>query len=101
MEHQAKREAGLDGDRRIARLTAPRTRGGGMPCVDGFRGEPDREAAPLDQRGIVFRPVLHPVFGFWDFMAAAFIELVRHGASERWGIASHRLSYKPPPSHSF
>src|SRR5271166_2437528 len=63
MEHQAKREAGLDGDRRIDRLTAPLSGSRSMPGLNGFFGQPNREAPPPDQPGLVFRPVRHPVPG--------------------------------------
>jgi len=38
MEHQAKREAGLDGDRRIDWLTAPLSGSRSMPGLNGFFG---------------------------------------------------------------
>src|SRR3984957_20146192 len=79
VEHQAKCEAGLDGDRRINRLTAPFSDRRRMPCRHGLLSEPYRQTSSPYQRGIVFRPVRHPVSGFWDFMAAAFVEFVRHG----------------------
>src|SRR5258708_6457300 len=50
-----------------------------MPCRHGLLGEPYGEASSPYQRGIVFRPVRHPVFGFRDLMAAAFVEFVRQG----------------------
>src|ERR1700739_2008317 len=40
VEHQAKREAGLDGDRRIDRLTAPFSSRRRMPCRHGSSGNP-------------------------------------------------------------
>ena len=40
MEHPAKSETRLDGDRRIGRLTAPLSGSGGMACLHGFLGEP-------------------------------------------------------------
>ena len=44
MEDQAKREAGLDGDRRIDWLTAPLSGGRGMPGINGFFGQPNGDA---------------------------------------------------------
>ena len=43
VEHQAECEAGLNGDRRIDRLTAPRSRRRRMPCGHGLIGEPNRD----------------------------------------------------------
>src|ERR1700751_1111301 len=105
MEHQAKREARLDGDRRIDRLTASRSGGGGMPCLHGFLGEPHGEDSSPHQRRIVFWPIRHPVPGPRDLMTAALIELVGHGSSKRWGVApailqSFRPSRYPPPPRS-
>jgi len=102
MEYQAKRKTSRDGNRRIERLTTPLSSSGGRPCRHGFFGNSHREASPPHQRGIVFRPVRYPIPGHWDLVTAVLVELVRHGASERWGIA--RLSYSrssapsPPPA---
>src|SRR5436309_1973143 len=87
MEHQAKREAGLDGDRRIDWLTAPLSGGRGMPGLNGFFGQPNGDAPPPYQGRVVFRPVRDPVSGLRDFVAAGLIELVGHGSSKRRGIA--------------
>jgi hypothetical protein len=90
VEHQAKREASLDGDRRIDRRSAALSGGRRMPCLNGVVAEPHRDASPPYQCGIVFRPVRHPVSGLRDLVAAALVELVRHGAS-RVGLRG------PPP----
>ena len=90
MEYQAKREARLDGDRRIDRLTAPLSGGRRMPCRHSLFGDPYRQASPPDQRRIVFRPIRHPVPSHRDLVAAALVELVRHGVSKRW--LSRRLT---------
>src|SRR6185312_5810396 len=90
MEHQAKREASLDGDRRVDRRSAALSGGRRMPCLNGVVAEPHRNASPPYQCGIVFRPVRHPVPGLRDLVAAALVELVRHGAS-RVGLRG------PPP----
>src|SRR5271156_6477186 len=50
VEHQAKREAGLDGDRRIDCLTAPLSARRCMPRRHRLRGEPHRQASPSNQR---------------------------------------------------
>ena len=78
VEHQTKRKAGLDGDRRIEWLATPLSGRRRMPCRHGFLGEPHRQASPPCQRGIVFRPVGHPVSGLGKLVATAFGELVRH-----------------------
>ena len=61
VEHQTKRKAGLDGDRRIDWLAAPLSPPRPMPRRHRLRGEPHRQASSSNQRGIVFRPVRHPV----------------------------------------
>jgi hypothetical protein len=53
-----------------------------MPGRHSLLGEPYRQAAAPDQRGIIFRPVRHPVSGCWDLVAAALVELVRHGFAQ-------------------
>jgi len=63
-------KTGLNGDSRIDGLTAPRSGRRRMPCGHGLLGEPHRETPPLNQRGIVFRPVRHPVSGPGDLVAA-------------------------------
>ena len=50
MEHQTKRKAGLDGDRRIDWLTTPLSGRRRTPCRHGFLGEPHRHASPPYQR---------------------------------------------------
>src|SRR5271168_5355089 len=45
VEHQAKREGGLDGDRRIDWLAAPLSRRRRMPCRHRLLGEPHRQAS--------------------------------------------------------
>src|ERR1700692_1248074 len=44
VEHQAECEAGLNGDRRIDRVIAPRSRCRHMLCGHGLIGAPDRDA---------------------------------------------------------
>src|ERR1700678_2627022 len=78
VEHQTKRNTSLDGDRRIGWLAAPLSGRRRMPGRYGLLGEPYRQAASADQRGIIFRPVRHPVSGLRDLVAAALVELVRH-----------------------
>jgi hypothetical protein len=63
VEQQAKREAGLDGDRRVGWLAAALSGRWRMPCRHRLLGEPHRQASSSDLRGIVFRPVRHPVSG--------------------------------------
>ena len=82
VEHQAKREAGLYGDRRIDRLAAPLSGRGRMLCRHRLLREPHRQAYSSNQRGIVFRPVRHPVSGLGKLVATAFGELVRHESSQ-------------------
>src|ERR1022692_2639698 len=53
-----------------------------MPGAQGLLGEPDRDGSPPNQRGIVFRPVRHPVSGCRDLTAAALTEFVRHGVPQ-------------------
>ena len=82
VEHQTKRKAGLDGESRIEALAAPLSARWRMPCRHRLLGEPHRQAAPSNQRGIVFRSVRHPVSGLGKLVASAFGELVRHELSQ-------------------
>src|SRR5271170_5546564 len=79
VEHQADRKGSFDRERRIERLTTPLDGSGCVPCSDRLFGEPNRQTASSNQPGIVLRPICHPVFGGWDLVAAAVVELVRHG----------------------
>src|SRR5580698_7136320 len=83
MEDQPEREARLDGDRRVDRLTTPLAGSRGLPRCDGIVGQPHRQASAPDQRGVVLRPVRNSVFGPGYLVAAAFVELVRHGSHQR------------------
>src|SRR5271163_1609378 len=100
VEHQAKRKAGLDGDRRIDWLATPLSGRRRMPCRQRLLGEPHRQASPPYQRGIVFRTVRHPVSGLGKLVATAFGELVRHEFAQpaAWdGQPILRSGACPPP----
>jgi hypothetical protein len=58
-----------------------------------FLGQPYGQAASPHQRGIVVWPVRHPVSGLRDLVAAAFVELARHGFPQTHGDG--RRSYRP------
>jgi hypothetical protein len=47
-----------------------------MPCGHDLIGEPDRDASPPNQRGVIFRPVRNPVSGARDLVEAAFAEFI-------------------------
>src|ERR1700687_841523 len=94
VEHQAKREARLDGDRRIDWLATSFSGRWRMPCGHGVLGEPYCKASPPNQRGGVFWPVRDPVSGLGDLVAAALIELVRHEFPQRT-VWTGGLSYVP------
>src|SRR5271165_2973940 len=49
-----------------------------MPRRDRLGRHPHRQAAAVAQRDLVLPPVLHPVPGFWDLVAAGLVMLVRH-----------------------
>jgi hypothetical protein len=55
VKDQAEREARLDGECRVDRLTTPLSGGGCLPCRDRLLGDPYGQAPALDQRGVVFR----------------------------------------------
>jgi hypothetical protein len=82
VEHQTKCEAGLSGDRRIDWLAAPLSGRRRVLCCHRLLGEPHRQPSPSNQRGIVFRPVRHPVSGLGKLVASAFGEFVRHKSSQ-------------------
>jgi len=66
-----------------------------MPRRHGLLGEPERQASAPYQRSVVFRPVRYPVSGFGDFVAAALVELVRHGSAHIVGRPMLRCDYQP------
>jgi hypothetical protein len=82
VEHQARCEAGLNGDRRIDRLAAPLSGRRRMPCRHRLLGEPHRQASRPDQRSIGLRPVGQPLSGPGKLVATAFGEFVRHESSQ-------------------
>src|SRR5271165_4614908 len=49
-----------------------------MPRRDRLERHPHRQAAAVAQRDLVLPPVLHPVPGFRDLVAAGLVMLVRH-----------------------
>ena len=57
-------------------MTTPLADSRGLPCCNGFVGQPHRQASASDQRDVVFRPVRDPVFDPRDLVAAALFELV-------------------------
>ncbi len=69
----------LDGERRIDRLTASPSGGSCTPLSDRLIGEPHRQCTPPHQSCVIVRPVRHTIFRRGDFVAARFVELVRHG----------------------
>jgi hypothetical protein len=95
VEHQAKRETGLNGDRRTDWLAAPLSGRRRMPCRHRLVGEPHRQTSPSNQRGIVFRPVSLPVSGLGKLVATAFGELVRHEFPHNQQGGTAGLSYGP------
>jgi hypothetical protein len=102
VEHQAKRKRGLDGYRRIDRLTATLSRRRSVPCRDGLFGKPNRQLSPPHQRCIIVWPVRHSVSRLGEFVTATLIELVWHGfpnrSMERRGHPTDRATVPPPPS---
>jgi len=67
------------------------------PSRDRLFGEPDRQATPLAQRGIVFRPVRHPMPLPRDVVSASGIGFERHSGhpTDRElgdGLLSHEVA---------
>ena len=77
-EHRPECQRRLDGQNRIAGLTASGRTGLGTPGCDRFFGEPHRQASALAQGSIVLRPVRHPVPLLGDVMTAGGIGLEGH-----------------------
>src|SRR6185295_16923871 len=63
--------------RRIDRLAA------GAPCGHGSFREPECQASPPHQSGVVLGPIGHPISRLGKLVTTAFVELVRHGLPER------------------
>src|SRR5215212_866219 len=91
-----------DGTRRArsgrSRWRAPNTRaarpgswGLGCPRVDRLIGDPDRQAAPLTQAGVVGRPVRDLAPLSRDVVAAVLVQLERHDRHP--GAGKRALSY--------
>src|ERR1700704_4850836 len=74
-------QAGLNRQIRISQLTSTLASGRRVPCGDSLIGHPNREASPLDQSRVVFRPVLHFVLRLRYLVAAGLVEFVGHGVS--------------------
>ena len=72
VEHQAKRKAGLDGDRRIDLGLHPVSGRRRMPCRQCLLGEPHRQASPaVPARHRIRASSLYPVSGFGELVATA------------------------------
>jgi hypothetical protein len=95
VKHQAQHEAGLDSSRRIDRLTAALSGGWRMPCRHRLLGEPDRQASPLYQSGIILRPIRQPISRLGKLVTAAFVEFVRHEFPKRSRRNGSGLPYRP------
>ena len=75
----------LDGEIRVARLTARRGPGRRPPRCDRLVPEPDRQRAALSQPGLVVSPVRHLVAGFgirWRRSALYLCGMVRQSDQE-------------------
>jgi hypothetical protein len=77
-EHRPECQGRLDGQNRIAGLTAAGRTGLGIPGCDRFFGKPHRQASALAQGSIVLRPVRHPVPLLGDVTTAGGIGLEGH-----------------------
>jgi hypothetical protein len=103
VEHQAKRERGLDGYCRIDRLTATLSSRRSVPCRDGLIGKPNRQLSPPRERCIIVWPIRHSVSRLWELVAATLIELVWHGLPKsKHGttgatLPAGRRCHHPPP----
>jgi hypothetical protein len=75
VEYQAEREARLDGDRRVDRLTTPLSSGRCLPCRDRLLGNPHCQASAPGPCGVVFGPVRDPVCGLGNLVAAGSLNL--------------------------
>src|SRR3954454_17111756 len=80
-EYGCERQRRRDRQRRVARLTARRGAGLGVPSRDRRLGEPDCQAPTLAQGRIVFGPVRDPAPLFRDAVTAISIGLEWHRRS--------------------
>ena len=91
-EHRPQRQGRPDRQGRIMGLTASCRAGLGPPGGNRLLREPDREASPLTQGGVVLRPIRHPVPLLGDVVTASGIGFERHGRGPRSGGRSPLMS---------
>src|SRR5215212_6578986 len=60
----------------------------GLPCLDGFVGEPDRQAPALAEAGVVLAPVRHLALLPGNMVAAVLVQLEGHTGHPRAGEGS-------------
>src|SRR5215218_6262097 len=63
---------------RVVGLPAPGGPWLGLPRLDGFLGEPDRQAPALAEAGVVLTPVRYLVLLLGDMVAAVLVQLEGH-----------------------
>jgi hypothetical protein len=85
VERGAQQVPGLDRHVRVVAWPTTLTRAGRLPRRERPGRDPDRQAAALLQRLVVFPPVLYPVARPRDFVTACFIEPMGHWASRERG----------------
>ena len=78
-ENRPQRQRRGDRQRRVARLTATRGAGRGLPRRNRCFREPDGQAPALAQRDVIGSPIRHSVPLLRDVMTAILIRFERHG----------------------
>ena len=79
VEHQTQRETGLDGQRRIDRLTITLSGVRRSPCRQRLLSDPHGQASPPRQSSIIFRPIGDPISRLRELVMAVLVEFVRRG----------------------
>jgi hypothetical protein len=97
-KHRPQRQGRSGRQGRIVRLTASGCARLGPPGRDGFLGEPDGQASPLAQGGVILGPIRDPVLLLGDAMMASGIDLEGYGRYPRLGTAqlSYAIPLRPP-----
>ncbi|MEO9777513.1 MAG: hypothetical protein ABJO75_12680 [Sedimentitalea sp.] len=78
LEDQAQRQAHLNRQIRVVRLSAARGSARGRPQGKRVLADPDSQIAASPQAFVVFSPVGHPMPLNWDLVTTISVELVRH-----------------------
>src|SRR6516225_4516619 len=98
-ENRPQRQRRGDRQRRVARLTATRGAGRGLPRRNRCFREPDGQAPALAQRDVIGSPIRHSVPLLRDVMTAILVRFERHGGCPGSGTGPWYTVQSSPPNH--